>query len=378
MAGAFSTAIISSRVPRSPRDGGPSRSSESGCPGGRCPEITVKSCATPRWVTGIPARAGTATGLVSPGTTVTGTPAARQSLDLLETPAEDRAVAALEPNHPLPGRHPVDQDPVDLLLRGGPAAGSLRRRSARRRRAAHRAARAGPAGRPPRRRPPSAPCAPRHRDKLGVTRAAADRTTPGDRSRWWRATMVPSRSPSRISSRTAALAPRLAVAQDRDHDTRVPPTAGVQALAGSRCPRVRRTPAPLRDPRSPPRCRGACHAAMTYQAPSRSGPRTRRRCQVISPAVASPSTADAPGPSQRRPRRPRSSLRHPRRATWPPPTIAPGDRPASALRGQRRAPARRVDHRGEGTAPVTTAEGENTPGRNLRRCKGASMTLTAR
>ena len=78
MAGAFSTAIISSRVPCS-RATASQSVSESGCPGGRWPEITVKSCATPRWVTGMPARAGTAIGLVSPGTTVTGTPAARQA-----------------------------------------------------------------------------------------------------------------------------------------------------------------------------------------------------------------------------------------------------------------------------------------------------------
>ena len=39
----------------------------------------MKSWATPRWVTGIPARAGTAIGLVSPGMTVTGTPASRHA-----------------------------------------------------------------------------------------------------------------------------------------------------------------------------------------------------------------------------------------------------------------------------------------------------------
>ena len=78
IAGAFSTAIISSRVPCS-RATVSQSVSESGWPGGRCPEITVKSWATPRWVTGMPARAGTAIGLVRPGTTVTGTPAARQA-----------------------------------------------------------------------------------------------------------------------------------------------------------------------------------------------------------------------------------------------------------------------------------------------------------
>ena len=53
--------------------------SESGWPGGRWPEITVNSWATPRWVTGMPATPGTAIGLVSPGITVTGTPASRQA-----------------------------------------------------------------------------------------------------------------------------------------------------------------------------------------------------------------------------------------------------------------------------------------------------------
>ena len=39
----------------------------------------MNSWATPRWVTGMPATAGTAIGLVSPGITVTGTPASRQA-----------------------------------------------------------------------------------------------------------------------------------------------------------------------------------------------------------------------------------------------------------------------------------------------------------
>ena len=39
----------------------------------------MNACATPRWVTGIPATAGTAIGLVSPGITVTGTPASRHA-----------------------------------------------------------------------------------------------------------------------------------------------------------------------------------------------------------------------------------------------------------------------------------------------------------
>ena len=42
--------------------------------------MTVNSWATPRWVIGMPATAGTATGLVRPGITVTGTPASRQAM----------------------------------------------------------------------------------------------------------------------------------------------------------------------------------------------------------------------------------------------------------------------------------------------------------
>ena len=64
---------------RACRAAGPARPSPRatpGWPGGRCPETTVNSCATPRWVTGMPAAAGAATALVTPGTTVTGTPAA--------------------------------------------------------------------------------------------------------------------------------------------------------------------------------------------------------------------------------------------------------------------------------------------------------------
>ena len=44
-------------------------------PGSRWPETTVKSDATPRWVNGMPATAGPASALVTPGTTVTGMPA---------------------------------------------------------------------------------------------------------------------------------------------------------------------------------------------------------------------------------------------------------------------------------------------------------------
>ena len=65
-------------VPRS-RASASQATRDPGWPGGRCPETTVNSWATPRWVTGMPARAGTARAEVRPGTTVTGTPAAAQA-----------------------------------------------------------------------------------------------------------------------------------------------------------------------------------------------------------------------------------------------------------------------------------------------------------
>ena len=43
-----------------------------------CPVAIEKPVATPRWVTGIPAAAGTEMALVTPGTTLTSTPWSRQ------------------------------------------------------------------------------------------------------------------------------------------------------------------------------------------------------------------------------------------------------------------------------------------------------------
>ena len=78
IAGAFSTAIIRTTVP-SMAATADQLVSESGWPGGMCPEMTVNSCVTPRWVTGMPAMPGTAIGLLIPGMTVTGTPASWQA-----------------------------------------------------------------------------------------------------------------------------------------------------------------------------------------------------------------------------------------------------------------------------------------------------------
>ena len=108
------------------RAAAPQSTSESSCPGGRWPDTTVNECATPRWVTGMPAAPGTATGLGSPGITVTGTPASRQACTSSKPRPNTEAVAALEAHDPLPGPRPVDDHPVDLFLLRRTAAGQLR------------------------------------------------------------------------------------------------------------------------------------------------------------------------------------------------------------------------------------------------------------
>ncbi len=78
IAGRFWTAMRSTTVPRI-RATASHSTSDSGCPGGMWPEMTVNSCATPRWVTGMPASAGTEIALVMPGMTRHGTPASAQA-----------------------------------------------------------------------------------------------------------------------------------------------------------------------------------------------------------------------------------------------------------------------------------------------------------
>ena len=80
------------------------------------PVTTVTDAATPRWVTGMPAAAGTPKADVTPGTTSQATPASRQRLHLFAAPAEEEGVAALEPDHH--GRRPpvLDEQAGDLLL----------------------------------------------------------------------------------------------------------------------------------------------------------------------------------------------------------------------------------------------------------------------
>ena len=71
----FSTAMSSTIVPVS-RPSASQSTSDCSCPGGRWPETTTNSWVTPRWVTGIPANAGTEIALVTPGMTSTVMPAA--------------------------------------------------------------------------------------------------------------------------------------------------------------------------------------------------------------------------------------------------------------------------------------------------------------
>ena len=103
--------------------------------------------------------------------------------------------------------------------------------------------------------------------------------------------MVPSRSPSRISSRTAALRRGSRLPSTATVTPAWRPTAGVQAVAwvasSERTQKTRR--------RSAPRLTASLTAvssvaAMTYHASSRSASSKPRWCQVTSPAVASPST----------------------------------------------------------------------------------------
>ena len=98
-----------------------------GLPGSSCPVTTVNEVASPRWVTGIPAAAGAAIALVTPGTTSKGTPRGRQGLGLLAPAAEDERVAALQAHDPPAAAAVLDERRVDLVLGHRGAAGGLAR-----------------------------------------------------------------------------------------------------------------------------------------------------------------------------------------------------------------------------------------------------------
>ena len=73
-------------------------------------DTTVKPRASPRWVTGMPAKAGTATAEVTPGTTSTATPAATQARASSPPATEHVGVAALEADDPLALLGAVDDE----------------------------------------------------------------------------------------------------------------------------------------------------------------------------------------------------------------------------------------------------------------------------
>ena len=72
----------------------------------------------PRWVTGMPAAAGTATALVTPGTTRTVDPGGSAGQDLLAASAEHERVAALQPDDDLTAPRPLDHQLLDPVLAG--------------------------------------------------------------------------------------------------------------------------------------------------------------------------------------------------------------------------------------------------------------------
>ena len=93
--------------------------------GSSCPVTIVTLVETPRCVTGMPAYAGAAIALVTPGTTSNGTCAAMHASRLLAAATEHERIAALEPHYRLafaPVRH---EHVVDLLLVHRGATGRL-------------------------------------------------------------------------------------------------------------------------------------------------------------------------------------------------------------------------------------------------------------
>ena len=103
-----SIAISSTSVPGAGRQPGQSMPASAGRPGSRWPDTTVKSAATPRWVSGMPAAAGAASAELMPGHHRHRHAGRDAGEELLAAAAEDERVAALEPDHPLarpgPGR----------------------------------------------------------------------------------------------------------------------------------------------------------------------------------------------------------------------------------------------------------------------------------
>lgn len=108
-------AISSTMVPRIAASAS-QFTNDSGSSGATWPLTTTNSWFTARWVTGTPAWAGTATALVTPGTTVTGIPASAQASTFFVPAREHERVAALETHHELARRGAVDHQRVDGVL----------------------------------------------------------------------------------------------------------------------------------------------------------------------------------------------------------------------------------------------------------------------
>ena len=82
-----------------------------------CPFITCTAPTVPRCVSGMPAAAGAANALLTPGMTSTGDAGLPAGEHLLAAPAVHERVAALEPHDDAAALGLLDQDPADLVLR---------------------------------------------------------------------------------------------------------------------------------------------------------------------------------------------------------------------------------------------------------------------
>ena len=109
--------MSSTRVPSTAASDAQSRPS--------CPDAMVTWRARPRWVTGMPAAAGTATALVTPGHDLDGDARGEAGQGLLAAAAEHERVAALEPHDAAAGLGVLDEQPVDLVLGQRVVAGGL-------------------------------------------------------------------------------------------------------------------------------------------------------------------------------------------------------------------------------------------------------------
>ena len=165
----------------------------------------MKSAATPRWVSGIPAIAGAASAELMPGTTVTGTPAATQASHSSPPRPNTNGSPPLSRTTRLPARARSTMNVVDLVLAEVvpvrrlaavdhlDAGRQFVEQRARREPVDHH--HVGRGDQPP----------PAHRDQVGIARAAADqRHRPrGRRTDRPHRQLAQRRAPSEIASRSA-------------------------------------------------------------------------------------------------------------------------------------------------------------------------------